>query len=703
MLRKLEREQIASARRVERERIASEKAVAREQERQQRYWANARAKARERDIKLAERDLALAKEVAAKRAEFVHSTVGRGFGRVAGAARAVGTMGLAMTGIGGAALAASAISQAGDLDNRARRIAIAGRNPGGQGYDPVGLSKQFTQAGLATGVAPEQIAAGAANYQAITGDLDGALKQMKMLGTFTQATEAEVSQLAAITANFGKLGVTSIDDVAQALATFVFQGKKGSFELKNMASELPELLSQQAAFGAVGMDQLKQFGGLLQIVQKSTGNASETSTAVSNMFRQFMAKNKDFETGKAFGTGDTMNVFTDKSHRKLRDYRDIIPELISKDKGDIGKLNDQLEIRGSKAFNPFTTVFNSTFAEQKKGGATDKAADKVAQDAVRKLLDDASNVGGDFREIQRDATDAMKGFDVQMAMLSMELKSVVASELFPSFIKMAQELPRVIEPTRQFTGVMVKLAGALIDHPLLGLGGLIGTAVAYEVGKAALGKVLENGVARLFAGGGGKGGSLTSYSGGGYSKATGASGMGALGSVAVGATIGISLASVILTTGIVNFEKGEVNLKDAGESLNKVRNAGVDEIPMVQEEIKKTRAKLNEATKPGALQAFDEMLGFAQPGSKPGDGFGLSKLFESTVDLNAPVNRKTLESNLAEQEARLKTLEAAKAQQDAAKAQEAAAKSMTEAGAAIKAAVGTGKPNTGNSPSPVKG
>jgi len=147
----------------------------------------------------------------------------------------------------------------------------------------------------------------------------------------------------------------------------------------------------------------------------------------------------------------------------------------------------------------------------------------------------------------------------------------------------------------------------------------------------------------------------------------------------------------------VNFEKGEVNLKSAGEDLNKARGASVEDIPEVREGIRRTKEKLDAATKPGALQAFDEMLGFARPGSKPGDGFGLSKLYESTVDLNAPVERKTLENDLAEQEARLKTLEAAKAQQDAAK-------SLKESADALKAASNApGKPNTGNSPSPVKG
>jgi len=408
-IRKLEREQIASAKRVERERIASERAVARAQ--QLASNETFRQRKRERAEAAAE-----AASSAKARAEFVRGTVGRGVGRVFGAARAVGAAGLALTGVGGAALAASAVSQATSLDDTSRRLAIQGRGIGEQGVDPDALRRKFTSTGIAHGMAPESVASGAAAYTAINGDLTSALEQLDTFATTAQAAGGDIKDMATVAAQFSKLGITSIPDVQKALADLAFQGKKGAFELKDMAAELPELLSQGASLGIKGNAGLAQMGGMLQVVQKATNNAPETSTAISNMFRMFISKAPKMASGEEFG-GNKVDVFSDKGHTKFRDFRSLIGETVDAARGDITKLNDAFEIRGSKALNPFTTAYNTTRDAALKGGASDKDARAQGKAAALAILDDASNAGGDFKELQRDATDAMKGFGVQLEII----------------------------------------------------------------------------------------------------------------------------------------------------------------------------------------------------------------------------------------------------------------------------------------------
>lgn len=616
------------------------------------------------------------------REAFVTGTVGNSARRVGGALKSVGTAGAALVGIGGAGLAASAVGQAGKLDEEIRRMLVGGRGAGEKlAHDPNDVRKSVMATATKTGIAPEDIASGMRTYVGKTGDVEGAIKNAETFATVAQATGAsfdEVAQAASALSN--NLGVTDINDMAEALAGLNFQGKKGSFEFKDMASLLDRITAGLRSKGVAGLGSkgAKDIGGMLQIVQKGTGNAEVTASSVDAMFRQLVANSAKLKNGTY---GGKVNVFKDGDAKKgLReDMGGLVADVLGATKGDAGQLNKLLGDEGMKGFNPFIDKFREA-----SGGGKDVKAGKKA---VTDLVAEYSNVKGSYKDVQADAVETMKSFDVQMSVISTQLKDVVASELFPEMVKLGPQLKELVPYVKDAARAFVGLAKFLLSNPFVGIGGLIAGSIAADIAKAKLGSVVSNGIKSLFGTKTGVNGEIPS---GGFLDKTFTKGGkttvgGALGAGAAGAAIGITLASAIFTAGVVNFENAEVNMKESGKKLNDVRDAGVGDLDKVREAVEEQRKKVNEIKAPGMLDVL------------PGSDF-----LKSTLNPSQDVELKTQESFLAEMEKKLQVLDTLKAFGDQMKAagvsQEEAAKKMAEAAKKL----GVDTPNRGNSPSPVK-
>lgn len=668
-IRSVERERVASERRIERARIASEKAVGREQEKQQRYWSTARqkaAQARRRE----------AADIASGRSDFVRSTVGGGFGRVGNMARAVGTAGLALTGIGGAALAGASISQALTLDEKSRRLAISARGAGETSpYTPAELQRKATQTGIETGMRPEDLLDASSAFVAKTGDIKTAIQNQKVFATVAQATGASLTDVASTAADLAqKFDIKGPKEMGDALAVLAFQGKKGAFELKDMAETFPELAAAAQRAGMSGVGGMRTLGGLAQIARQSTGSGAEASTALQMALTQLTTKSGTLHSGEALG-GKTVDVFEGGDPtKKARDLPTVLAEVISRSHGNQEQLAKLFDVRGIRAMSPLITQYQKA-ADGTKG--TDAQKEAAGKAAVLAYINDAATASGAFADVQKDARDAMEATNVQLEIMMTELKQVVASELFPYFLKLAKELPRVMGPIRGVTNALVKMAEFLVNNPLEGLGGILAASIAAEVLKAQLGSLFKNALERM-SGGEWKG---PSYGGSGFGKGKGGSLGGTLSAVGTGAAIGITLATAMFTAGVVNFENAEVNMKTGGDDLNKVRNAGVGDIDMVREIIFKQTRRVSELENPTLGAQAANLISY---GSKTDD-----------------VSTKTQQGYLDEMVQRLNAL-----QKEANVAQLAAAKAQQEAAEATKKAMAGGRggddPNRGNSPSPVK-
>jgi hypothetical protein len=460
----------------------------------------------------------------------------------------------------------------------------------------------------------------------------------------------------------------------------VFQGKKGAFELRDMAETFPEMAAAAQRAGLTGVGGMKTLGGLAQIARQSTGSGAEASTAAQMMLTQLTNKSGDLASGKALG-GKTVKVFSDANKTKARDVPEVLAEIISKSRGNREQLSELFDVRGIRAVSPMLDVFGKA-SEKAGGGAKGEAAGKKA---ILDFIKNASEAGGTFADVQRDASDTMKSFDSQMEVLNTQLKDVVASELFPELIKLAPSLHDLVPIVATAVRVFDDLVRFFASHPFVGLGAIVAAQITFELAKAKIGSTIGNAVKAMSAGGGGMRSLMPKFGGTGFSKESGGSMSGNMQAAGMGAMIGLTVATMIVTSGLVKFENAQVEMAQAGRRTLDVNAMGVEDIDKARQLVNEQRKDVNKL-KPdsGVFGAMEKGWDWATGGS-------------------GAENLRTQQGMLGQQEDHLQKLEALKDVIDAlAKAgvsQEDAAKQISEAAKKL----GLPAPNRSDSPSsPVK-
>lgn len=511
-IRARERAEIASGRKIQREKIALDRKA--EQTRLSGIRQTEREHTKERQKAIREgasegrrkaaNEIATRQAVRASNREFLHSTIGNSASRVMGTIGAVGRAGAAAVGLGGAGLAAASVNQALKLDEASRRLSIAGRGPGEKGADPEALKRTFTQTGIETGVAPEQLASAAGAYVAKTGDLKTAMANMRNFAVTAQATGASVEDIASAAGDLSqKFDIKSADEMGQALAVLAFQGKKGAFELKDMAEQFPEMAAAAQRAGMTGVKGMKTLGGLAQIARQSTGSGAEASTATQMMLTQLTTKADKLKSGEALG-GQRVNVFEGgDATKKARDIPTVLAEIVSKSHGNQTQLAKLFDVRGMRAVSPFVKTYRDA-AEATTGSAAQKEA--AGKRAVMTQIAVASDGGGTWADVEQDATDAMKATSVQLDILKTKLETAVASSLFPAISRLVPQIEELVPAVGRAASFLVSLATAFAQNPITGIGAAITLSVVKDIAEAGLGEAaklaLSGGISGMVAGGG---------------------------------------------------------------------------------------------------------------------------------------------------------------------------------------------------------
>lgn len=675
-IRNNEREAIRSAQRVEKEKLSAERLTARASLAQ--HNANERAKAsldKQRSQALFREHTARERKLQQEResrVSFIKSTVGTGAGRVFGAIGAIGKAGVAATGLSGAALAASSINQAVQLDEMARRTSIQGRNAGEAGVDPNELRRRYTQTAIKSGLSPEEIASGVGKYVDFTGDIQGGLRHMDTWATVSQASNAPMADLASATAALKSGDITSKEDVASSLSTLYAQGKKGSFKLSDQAQFLPQLIGRGKDFGAHGLSGIKALGGLLQMTQDVTHNAPETATSVKDMYSELTKKAGKMASGKAFG-GRKVDVYEGGDAKNGgRDIDKVVGDTLVASRGDSTQLEDVFGKRAMPALQGMLNTFKETRLAAMKGGDKEEVATLKGKDAAMKMWSAASDVPGTFEDTKRDASDTMKSTSVQFEIVMTRLKDAMSSQLLPEVVKLIPQLAALVPLVGRAVAGFTQIVGWLLNNPFKGIGYALGIAIAAEAAKARIATVLTAALTSMVAGfqaGGIRGGLGTLIP-----ATSGTTGASALAAAGTGLAIGAAVAGTIYTGGVAKFEAGEAGMAQGGAALNDVRGAGVGDLDRVREQIAEQKKRVAEA---GKTDVLDDVL----------DWGGAS---------NKKVEAKTQQNFLDEMTKKLASLEM----------QQAAAQ-LKEAADALKASSGNGKdgspkPNTGDKPTGIK-
>ncbi len=107
------------------------------------------------------------------------------------------------------------------------------------------------------------------------------------------------------------LGVNA-GDTEQAFNMLAYAGKRGQFEIKDMAKWLPTLTPSFAAMGVTGKEAVAEIGAALQVARKGAG----TNDEAANNFRNFLQKLFSQDTKKDF---EKAGIDIEQSLKNLRE------------------------------------------------------------------------------------------------------------------------------------------------------------------------------------------------------------------------------------------------------------------------------------------------------------------------------------------------------------------------------------------------
>ncbi len=244
--------------------------------------------------------------------------IGRGLKAVAG----FGGIGAVL---GGGIAVGNELEKTLEFESALTRLKISSRGAIG-GLDA--YRKRVFQISQATGVAREEVLAGATGYVQLTGDAKTASESMELFAKIAKGTGSNMEDIAASAAALRQnLGIDPKDFEA-GFSQLIKGGKEGSVELKDMAQLLASLAPQMARFkGGSGLGGLAELSSGLQLVRQGFGNASEAATGLESLFGAIVQHSGDLERAgvKVFDKDAKTGVKT------LRNFQQII-EAISKSK-----------------------------------------------------------------------------------------------------------------------------------------------------------------------------------------------------------------------------------------------------------------------------------------------------------------------------------------------------------------------------------
>lgn len=336
-------------------------------------------------------------------------------------------------------------------------------------------------------------------------DATAAIKSIGMASTATGANVLDMSDAGFAAMSNLKVSAENLPAAFDAMAQ---AGKRGGFELKDMAAYFPSIGSSYAALGQSGTGAVADLAAALQIMRKNTGDASSAATNLQNVIQ------------KTYAPG-TVKKFQEQGV-------DIFKEM---------------EAAAKKGLTPLEAIAEIT--NKTLGGDLSRIGflfeDAQAQAGVRSLIQNME----EFRSIRADAMGA-KGvnqadFDRAMDTTAERAKRAqiafsnlsesVGSALLPSIEAISDAITPMLDGFARFTENNPNLVAAITTTTT----GLIGLRAA-GIGLSFLGLLAQ-------------GGMLATISAGFTGISTAATGLGVAIS-ALSAPIWLPIAGAMLLAGI---------------------------------------------------------------------------------------------------------------------------------------------------------
>lgn len=349
-------------------------------------------------------------------------------------------VGAAMRKIGAATAIISAISFMGPLNEAAafqqQLLDIAGTAEltGSAAFKFVDEAKaKYEAMALEIGQTSETIAAGAGKMIAAGLDVKDVHASLKYIGEAATAANASFDDMAGVATSMMQNLKVPADQVRDSLGALVSAGKLGSFELKDMAREFPNLTSQVSKFGVTGREAVNFLGAGLQVAMKG---AADTSIAANN-FSNFLAKALAPRTVKNFETlgVDIEKVMKDAATKGINPLEAILSkvrQISGVSQKEIDGYMKKAKANGLAGAEALSYVRN----ELEKIGAAGKISEIFGDQQVLDFVVPALANVDTFKEIKAQvasATGAMTDADFETQMQGLNVQKRMLTEIGTQF------------------------------------------------------------------------------------------------------------------------------------------------------------------------------------------------------------------------------------------------------------------------------
>lgn len=476
--------------------------------------------------------------------------------------------------------------------------------------DPKDIMAQAAKVGAATATDPTKVLEGLSAFVGKTGELDTGLATMEMMAKVAKATGSNFDDVAnAAGAISNKLGDVPDKGAAiqKVLLAMAGQGKVGAVEIKDLASQMEKLTSQATKFKPnaqmrkmMGSDAGANIATLGVLAQSARRTEKGTAAQATQSAMAFVRDLSSQTSIKRLGG----KQFTDASHTQLKDPQEIIKDIISETKGDVGKLSYLMPNQNSRAvpnsfMDPYKKAYDST-------RGTEKEKDTAGRAAIDAAFNELKNATMSDVTMQKQLAAALDTTASKAELFQQKLDTVIggmADKVMPALIKMAP----LAEKAATALGAVAEFAG---KNPEAAAGLTIGAYVLKAMASQAVSNMMVTAANVVVAGKGmpSPTGLLPPGAGAGASG-----GAGVLGSIAVAGAAFVTAAATIgaaayaMNAGVERFNKWEV---DSGRRFKEH-----DGDPLIPRD-KKTGKKLN--LMPDADKLDGPMFSFLRANAPPG-------------------------------------------------------------------------------------
>lgn len=315
---------------------------------------------------------------------------------------------------------------------------------------------------------------------------------MAKAATATRASMDDLGSVAIALKDNLKVGEEGFEGALNMLA---YAGKRGQFEIRDMAKWLPALSPSFQALGVTGKEAVAEIGAALQIARKGAGSNDEAANNFKNFLQKITAPDtlKDFEKAGIDLKGSMMNLRA-QGLTPVQSMLAIITQYMqSKGPAAAGQFQQAMAIKDDKereaALQRLSEAYKlgELFQDMQAMSFIRPAiANQGEMKDIKQGSMDAGDKGlldADFKRRMEGATEQFKAFKIGL----MDIGITIGDALLPPLTELLQE----VRPGIKAFGDWAKEHPGLIKGVIGLVGGLLAGKMAFIGIKYGLNLVLS--------------------------------------------------------------------------------------------------------------------------------------------------------------------------------------------------------------------